>query len=742
MEIKTRWAQDKNGKVIPFATVSLFYEGTTDLVEGLETKDGGPLSNPFQSDVNGKAVFAAPDGQYDIKFSSGPRESTASIQFLDVSGALQVVENIDALRSIAGNSGRDYIAVKFHTADGDGGGGNFYWEAGAAPGTYVDNGGTVIVPNGGDGSSAWVRVFSGGVYVEYFGAKGDSVSNDSTAVQKAVDYCSESGDAILFSKSKKYLASGIQFSNGNSYLIIGEESVIDAGGADCFLVDGATLNINSLIIEGADDAILYTSASVSSSIELIARNSVIRNSSRAIEADRAQPAGLTFSSITIDGCEFTGNYIDVVFSTAVIEKAIVSGSRFSDGGPRALVLSSTSSDSGDHLITGNIFNNYSNDLGGTDADGQFMRVNGKRVVIDGNIFDGLYIIPPTTGSDTEGIRSSASEIIVSNNVFKDAGMAEAVVALKSGRNAIVTGNIFECSDEYNTLAVDSGWNTRAILAKTNSKISNNTFINFGGTCVDTPDSGPSLGTVEISDNLFVDCECGNYSGNTLLRLGSVGTKYIITGNVVKTNEASEKYPQNIFRTSGADYYLENNDFYATTYIFTNLGPNARIFSNGNTYRNASRLLSSQSLAAFHSRNDRYVRTNQPHYSQWLGASGSCRDLQIDNLYISWINNSLARFIGVAPSPDAVGFMRGEFTFRDSGGAAVAIHHIEVFIKRLSGTTTVEETVVDKFHTLGSPTLTKADPSITSGAVAFDHPSGGSSPAVEGVFSLQLRAVSA
>lgn len=187
MEIKTRWAQDKNGKVIPFATVSLFYEGTTDLVTGLETKDGGPLSNPFQSDVNGKVVFAAPDGQYDIKFSSGPRESTASIQFLDVSGALQVVENIDALRSITGNSGRYYILAKFHTSNGDGGGGSFYWESGAAPGTYVDNGGTVIVPTGGDGSAAWVRDYDGEVNVRWFGAKGDGVSDDTAAVQAALN---------------------------------------------------------------------------------------------------------------------------------------------------------------------------------------------------------------------------------------------------------------------------------------------------------------------------------------------------------------------------------------------------------------------------------------------------------------------------------------------------------------------------------------------------------------------------
>lgn len=83
MEIKTRWAQDRSGNVLPFAQVALYYQGTDDLVSGLEDKDGSPLENPFQADVNGKAVFAAPDGQYDIEFNAGPRKSRAAIQFLD-----------------------------------------------------------------------------------------------------------------------------------------------------------------------------------------------------------------------------------------------------------------------------------------------------------------------------------------------------------------------------------------------------------------------------------------------------------------------------------------------------------------------------------------------------------------------------------------------------------------------------------------------------------------------------------
>jgi hypothetical protein len=90
--------------------------------------------------------------------------------------------------------------------------------------------------------------------------------------------------------------------------------------------------------------------------------------------------------------------------------------------------------------------------------------------------------------------------------------------------------------------------------------------------------------------------------------------------------------------------------------------------------------------------------------------------------------------------DAVGFMRGEFTFRDTTGAATALHNCEVFIKRSAGTSTIEETSVDKFYAIGSPALTKQAPTVASANVAFRHPSGGSQPSVEGKFSLSLRAV--
>lgn len=71
-------------------------------------------------------------------------------------------------------------------AAGDGGGGPLrVWATSGAP--YTDNGGSVIVPTTGDGSGAWVFEHSGMVNVKWFGAYGDNVNDDTSAIQAAID---------------------------------------------------------------------------------------------------------------------------------------------------------------------------------------------------------------------------------------------------------------------------------------------------------------------------------------------------------------------------------------------------------------------------------------------------------------------------------------------------------------------------------------------------------------------------
>lgn len=71
MELKTYFAQDRNGSLIPSANVSIYLTGTATLASGLTNVSGEPLSNPFTADADGKIQFRAPDGIYDMQVSLG-----------------------------------------------------------------------------------------------------------------------------------------------------------------------------------------------------------------------------------------------------------------------------------------------------------------------------------------------------------------------------------------------------------------------------------------------------------------------------------------------------------------------------------------------------------------------------------------------------------------------------------------------------------------------------------------------
>lgn len=119
--------------------------------------------------------------------------------------SVQIVTNVATLRNIAPSLSRR-IQTKGYSAEGDAGTAQYFAEIGAAPGTYVDNGGTIIVPNGGDGSSAWLMDISGGFTVCNFGADGTGVADCSTAVQNLINYLSSlGGGVVVFPSGKTFL---------------------------------------------------------------------------------------------------------------------------------------------------------------------------------------------------------------------------------------------------------------------------------------------------------------------------------------------------------------------------------------------------------------------------------------------------------------------------------------------------------------------------------------------------------
>lgn len=144
-----------------------------------------------------------------------------------------VVTTIAALKGVAVQTTSPMMAEGYY-AVGDGGGGLFYGVTGAAAGTYVDNGGTIILPTGGDGSAAWLR-FSDGTYnVKTFGAKGDGVADDTTAIQNTFNYIVATGKpakAYIPQGTYKITATGTSaLTLDSSFVCLEAEALLDASG--------------------------------------------------------------------------------------------------------------------------------------------------------------------------------------------------------------------------------------------------------------------------------------------------------------------------------------------------------------------------------------------------------------------------------------------------------------------------------------------------------------------------------
>jgi hypothetical protein len=91
------------------------------------------------------------------------------------------VVNVAALRAIAPTTAHD-AATQGYYAPGDKGGCRYYAVTGAGAGAFIDDGGSIILPSGGDGSAAWLALFQGSVRGEQFGIKADNATDDTAAL--------------------------------------------------------------------------------------------------------------------------------------------------------------------------------------------------------------------------------------------------------------------------------------------------------------------------------------------------------------------------------------------------------------------------------------------------------------------------------------------------------------------------------------------------------------------------------
>jgi hypothetical protein len=148
-----------------------------------------PNANPVVLDSTGRKRIYLEEGSYYIVLKDSLGNTIWSEDNVPGStgsgvASYQTVESIADLKALASGSS-SYVLVGGYYANGDGGGGLFYWDS---VNTSADNAGTIFLPNSTPATGRWVRLYSGAVNIRWFGAVGDAVTDDYTAIFKANAY--------------------------------------------------------------------------------------------------------------------------------------------------------------------------------------------------------------------------------------------------------------------------------------------------------------------------------------------------------------------------------------------------------------------------------------------------------------------------------------------------------------------------------------------------------------------------
>lgn len=195
-------AEDVKGRPVPFGRVYTYEPGTTTPKVTYSDEAGTvPNSNPVILDSSGKALIYG-DGEYTINVKTlfdqqvpgWPRNIWSKA---NSSESIRPIPTIAKLRLTTGSFSGQNVQVSGYYTAGDGGGGPLrYWSDGQPPGTYIDNGGSIIVPTGGDGSAAWLVEDSSQMTILEWGGSDDGTTDNAPFIENWISSNPSSG--ILF----------------------------------------------------------------------------------------------------------------------------------------------------------------------------------------------------------------------------------------------------------------------------------------------------------------------------------------------------------------------------------------------------------------------------------------------------------------------------------------------------------------------------------------------------------------
>ena len=144
-------------------------------------------TNPLILDSAGRVqVNVFGDGAYKMVVADSSDVVISTFDPVTGSFIQNRLDNIAALTALAKSTltNTDQYNVSGYYAQGDGGGGDFYYDSTS---TATANGGTIFATDEG-GSGRWYRIVDSIINVRQFGAKGDGTTDDTATIQAAMNY--------------------------------------------------------------------------------------------------------------------------------------------------------------------------------------------------------------------------------------------------------------------------------------------------------------------------------------------------------------------------------------------------------------------------------------------------------------------------------------------------------------------------------------------------------------------------